>query len=227
MLEERKKELLDSNLEILRNGLVSLTWGNVSCRVGDMIIIKPSGINLSRATPEDMSVVDLEGNLIAGLKPSVDTPAHIELYNGFPEIKSVVHTHSKFATSFAQANTPIRCLGTTHADYFRGDVPVVSIPMWDDKVSYEKKTGEAIVKYFDSNNISCLQVPAVLVESHGVFTWGEDMKAAVETARVVELVAEMKAITLSINPNKGNLALQISEKHFFRKNGDGKYYGQG
>tara|TARA_B100001094_G_scaffold330748_1_gene396767 strand:- start:371 stop:1054 length:684 start_codon:yes stop_codon:yes gene_type:complete len=227
MLEKYKKELLESNCEILRNGLVSLTWGNVSCRVDDNIIIKPSGIDLSVARPEDMSVVDLTGNSISGLKPSVDTLAHVELYKGFPEIRSVVHTHSKFATSFAQAGTPIRCLGTTHADYFRGAIPIVPIPTWDDTTSYEKKTGEAIVKHFNHKSISYLQIPAALVESHGVFAWGKCMKSAVENAHVLELVAEMKVITLSINPNKGNLALQISDKHFFRKNGDGKYYGQG
>ena len=222
-----KNRVLDANKFIVEKKLVSLTWGNVSEKQESRIFIKPSGVNLGSIRQKDVSEVDMQGNHIAGLKPSVDTPAHLSIYNSFPTVNSVVHTHSKYATIFAQLCKPIRCLGTTHADYFRGVVPVVPIPEWDESVSYEKVTGEAIASYFIENNIDYLEMPVTLVEKHGVFAWGESIEKAVENAYVLELVAEMAYFTLVADSSSQALEKEILDKHFLRKNGNGKYYGQG
>ena len=222
-----KSQILQANKWIVDNKLVSLTWGNVSARVNNDIFIKPSGADLNAITASDISTVSIDGSHKSGLKPSVDTPAHIELYEGFDGVESVVHTHSKYATVFAQLKKPIPCLGTTHADYFRGSVPAIPIPDWNDKESYEKTTGKSIISYFKKNNINHFDISAALVSNHGIFAWGETIEKALERAYVLELIAEMAYLTLAVRPLADELNDKILEKHFERKNGNGKYYGQG
>tara|TARA_B100000029_G_scaffold516349_1_gene629011 strand:+ start:6689 stop:7369 length:681 start_codon:yes stop_codon:yes gene_type:complete len=222
-----KSQILQANKWIVDKKLVSLTWGNVSVRVNEEIYIKPSGVDLNSIKASDISRVNLDGLSVSGLRPSVDTPAHIELYEGFTGIGSVVHTHSKYATVFAQLSKSIPCLGTTHADYFNGPIPAVPIPNWNDKESYEKTTGKAIISYFKENDINHFDISAALVSNHGVFVWGETIEKALERAYVLELIAEMAYLTLAVRPLAEELNDKILEKHFERKNGNGKYYGQG
>jgi L-ribulose-5-phosphate 4-epimerase len=223
-----KEEVLAANKWIIAQGLVKLTWGNVSALNDDKtaIIIKPSGISLDTATVDDMSVVAMDGKLLEGKKPSVDTPTHLELYNRFPGIGCVVHTHSKYGTIFAQANRAIPCLGTTHADYFADEIPCIPHP--DQKEiseDYEISTGRIIGEYFNENRINYNHVPGCLVQGHGVFVWGEKGNKAIETAYVLELVAEMAFKTLVLEPSS-QLADFVAEKHFTRKHGQTSYYGQ-
>ena len=227
MMNDAKNQTLQANKWIVDKKLVSLTWGNVSLKRENRVFIKPSGIDLESASIEHMSEIDLNSNIISGLKPSVDTPAHLELYSGFEGINSIVHTHSKYATVFAQLNRPIDCLGATHADYFKGSIPVVPIPDWNDSESYEKTTGKAIVSYFQEKDINPLDISATLVSGHGVFAWGETLDQALENAYVLELIAEMAYLTIVVRPLAAELDSKILEKHFLRKNGNGKYYGQG
>ena len=226
-MNDVKNQILQANKWIVDKKLVFLTWGNVSLKQESRVFIKPSGIDLEKASAEEMSEVSLNGNIISGLKPSVDIPAHLELYSGFERINSIVHTHSKYATVFAQLNRSIDCLGTTHADYFKGSIPVVPIPRWNDSESYEKTTGKAIVSYFKEKNINPLEISATLVSGHGVFAWGETLDKALENAYVLELIAEMAYLTIVVRPLPAELDSKILEKHFLRKNGNGKYYGQG
>ena len=223
-----KKQLLSANKEIVDLGLVKLTWGNVSVRQDNKILIKPSGVDLQNLDFNDMSIVDFNNTLLGGLKQSVDTPAHIEIYKSFHSVNAVVHTHSKYATSFAQSKTNIPCLGTTHADYFRYEIPVVGEAKNLEK--YEKSTGESIVNFFIENSIDPLEVPAALCPGHGVFAWGESIEAAVRNALVLELVAEMSYNTIVISMYSDKKApsidSSISDKHFLRKHGKEKYYGQ-
>lgn len=228
MLEQIKERVFAANRLLKDSGLIVLTWGNVSQidRKSGYIVIKPSGVTYESMTPENMVVVDLEGNVIEGdLKPSSDLATHIELYKAFPEIGGVTHTHSRWATVFAQAGLPIHALGTTHADTFYGTVPVTR-KMTEKEIQdhYEKETGKVIVETF--SNMDPNDMPAVLVNSHGPFTWGKDAMKSVENAMILEEVAFMAYNTLALNPN-ADFQKVLLDKHYLRKHGANAYYGQG
>lgn len=228
MLEEMKKRVFEANLLLKSSGLVVLTWGNVSeiDRENGHIVIKPSGVDYNSMTAEDMVVVDLEGKVIEGkLKPSSDLPTHIELYKAFSDIGGVTHTHSRWATVFSQAGAAIPPLGTTHADVFYGAIPVTR-KMTEQEIQgeYEKETGNVIVEAFSA--IDPNEVPAVLVHSHGPFTWGKDAMKSVENAITLEEVAMMAYYTLRLGPD-ARIQQQLLDKHFLRKHGANAYYGQG
>lgn len=228
MTIKEKKEVLEANKWIVKKGLVELTWGNVSVidRDKQVVLIKPSGVDLDNAVEENISELTLGGAGISGLKPSVDTPTHLFLYKKFPDIKSIVHTHSKYCTIFAQAAMPIPCLGTTHADYFYGTVPCAPHPNKQQvKADYEFNTALQIYEHFRQNEIHYNEMGGCLVAGHGVFTWGHSSKIALERAYVLELVAEMAYKTLLLNPST-TLKKFILDKHFLRKHGKQKYYGQ-
>ena len=229
MLEALKETVCEANLELSRRGVVLYTWGNVSGidRARGLVVIKPSGVPYQGMQPSDMVVVDLEGRIVEGtLRPSSDTPTHLELYKAFPEIGGVVHTHSTHAVVFAQAGMEIPPLGTTHADYFYGAVPV-SRSLTRDEVqeAYEKNTGRVIVEIVKETGREALDVPGVLVRNHGPFTWGKDPEEAVYHSVVLEEIAEMAWKTLQINPSAA-LPPYILEKHYQRKHGPQAYYGQ-
>lgn len=229
MLEALKETVCEANLELSRRGVVLYTWGNVSGidRARGLVVIKPSGVPYQGMQPSDMVVVDLEGCIVEGsLRPSSDTPTHLELYKAFPEIGGVVHTHSTHAVVFAQAGMEIPPLGTTHADYFYGAVPV-SRSLTRDEVqeAYEKNTGRVIVETVKEMGREPLAVPGVLVRNHGPFTWGKDPAEAVYHSVVLEEIAEMAWKTLQINPAAA-LPPYILEKHYQRKHGPKAYYGQ-
>jgi L-ribulose-5-phosphate 4-epimerase len=225
---ELKQECYEANLALPKFGLVDLTFGNVSVldRERGVFAIKPSGVDYAKLAPEDIVVVDMEGNQIEGkLRPSSDTPTHRRLFLAFTGICAVVHTHSRNAVSFAQAGREIPCLGTTHADYFYGHVPVTR-PMTSEEITgeYEWETGNVIVERFKT--LDPLQVPAVLVHGHGPFAWGPTSAYAVENAMALELIAEMALKALQLNPQVQSLSRGLQDKHFFRKHGTGAYYGQ-
>lgn len=229
MLEALKETVCEANLELSRRGVVLYTWGNVSGidRARGLVVIKPSGVPYQGMQPSDMVVVDLEGHIVEGtLRPSSDTPTHLELYKTFPEIGGVVHTHSTHAVVFAQAGMEIPPLGTTHADYFYGTVPV-SRSLTRDEVqeAYEKNTGRVIVETVQETGREALDVPGVLVRNHGPFTWGKDPAEAVYHSVVLEEIAEMAWKTLQLNPAAA-LPPYILEKHYQRKHGPCAYYGQ-
>ena len=229
MLEALKETVCEANLELSRRGVVLYTWGNVSGidRARGLVVIKPSGVPYQGMQPSDMVVVDLEGRIVEGtLRPSSDTPTHLELYKAFPEIGGVVHTHSTHAVVFAQAGMEIPPLGTTHADYFYGAVPV-SRSLTRDEVqeAYEKNTGRVIVETVKEMGREPLAVPGVLVRNHGPFTWGKDPAEAVYHSVVLEEIAEMAWKALQINPSAA-LPPYILEKHYQRKHGPKAYYGQ-
>ncbi len=229
MLEALKETVCEANLELSRRGVVLYTWGNVSGidRARGLVVIKPSGVSYQGMQPSDMVVVDLEGRIVEGtLRPSSDTPTHLELYKAFPEIGGVVHTHSTHAVVFAQAGMELPPLGTTHADYFYGAVPV-SRSLTRDEVqeAYEKNTGRVIVETVKETGRKLLAVPGVLVRNHGPFTWGKDPEEAVYHSVVLEEIAEMAWKTLQINPSAA-LPPYILEKHYQRKHGPKAYYGQ-
>ncbi|MEY2905886.1 MAG: ribulose 5-phosphate epimerase [Verrucomicrobiota bacterium] len=218
----------EANRRLPATGLVDLTFGNVSVidRAAGVLAIKPSGVDYADLTPERMVIVDLEGNVVEGtLRPSSDTPTHRKLFLAFPGIGSVVHTHSRNAVAFAQALRPIPCLGTTHADHFRGEVPVTR-HMTPEEISgdYEWETGKVIVEAFAERDP--LEVPGVLVAGHGPFAWGPDASKAVEYALALEICAEIALKTLALNPSVGELPVALREKHFLRKHGKDAYYGQ-
>lgn len=225
---DAKDKILSANKWIVEKNLIELTWGNVSLydREQGLIYIKPSGIDLSEASSEDVSCIRLDGTKVSGLKPSVDTPTHIEIYENFESVSSIVHTHSKYATIFAQAGMSIPCLGTTHADYFYGTVPCVPCPS-DAQVqqNYESSTGKVICQHFYENGIDPTQVQACLVGGHAPFVWGKNVKSALENAYVLEVIAEFAFKTLQLN-SSARLADTVLDKHFLRKHGDSKYYGQ-
>jgi L-ribulose-5-phosphate 4-epimerase len=212
-------------------GLVIGTFGNVSGvdREAGLFVIKPSGVAYDQLSPTDMVPVSLEsGDVIdSALRPSSDTPTHLELYRAFPRCGGIVHTHSELATVLAQARLPIRCMGTTHADYFRGDVPVTR-PMTREEVEgdYERETGLVIVEAFRSARVSPEEVPAVLVANHGPFAWGPDPFKAIENARVLEFLARLECVGQSLAPNAPRPAPFLIDKHYLRKHGAGAYYGQ-
>lgn len=226
-LQKLKEVVLKANLDLVKHGLVIFTWGNVSAidREKGVVVIKPSGVSYDDMKAEHMVVLDLDGNVLEGdLKPSSDTATHLELYKAFPEIGGVVHTHSTYATAWAQAGIDLPSIGTTHADYFSQDIPCTRSMVEAEMAAYEKETGKVIVERFQGMNPN--HVPAVLVKNHGPFSWGKDAFDAVHNAVVMEQVAKMASIAYSVNPQLTMNPLLI-QKHFFRKHGPGAYYGQG
>ena len=225
-----KEECCQANIELPRTGLVDLTFGNVSVSDPELRIfaIKPSGVAYNALTPDDIVVLNYEGEVLEGsLRPSSDSPTHRCLFLRFDGIRSVVHTHSRNAVSFAQAARPIPCLGTTHADYFYGEVPVSDEMTIDEvKAGYEWETGEVIARTFANRGIDPSQVPAILVRNHGPFTWGESAAKALETAFALEVVAEMARNALQLDPQAPPIASHLLDKHYFRKHGSHAYYGQ-
>ena len=227
MLEKLKSEVLQANLDLVKHGLVIFTWGNVSGidRSEGLIVIKPSGIPYDKMKPSDMAVVDLEGNIVEGaLQPSSDTATHLALYKSFPNIGGIAHTHSTYATAWAQTGKDIPNIGTTHADYFKDNIPCTR-PMTKTEIenAYEYETGKVIVERFAGINPG--HTPAVLVNNHGPFAWGTDAHDAVHNAAVLEQVAKMAAISIAINPNL-QMNGELIKKHFERKHGAHAYYGQ-
>ena len=228
MLKKLKKAVYEANMKLPEYGLVNFTWGNVSAidRKNGLVVIKPSGVSYKELTPEDMTVVDLEGNKIEGkYQPSSDTPTHLELYKAFENIGGIVHTHSPWATSWAQAGRCIPCYGTTHADYIYGKVPCVrNLTSQEIEEAYEKNTGVLIAEYF--KNMDYEAVPAVLCKNHGPFTWGKNAEEAVHNAVVLEEVAKMAARCEMINPDVKEAPKELQDKHYYRKHGANAYYGQ-
>ncbi len=228
MFEQLREQAYEANMKLFKSNLVILTWGNASVINRDLgyLAIKPSGVEYDSLRPEDIVIVDLEGNKISGeLTPSSDTATHIELYKAFKTIGSVVHTHSSWATSWAQAERPIPCYGTTHADCFYGEIPCTEkLQKKDVQECYEKNTGLEIVRCF--KNKDPMNTPGVLCANHGVFTWGSNAMDAIKHAIVLEEVAKMAYRTESLNPNTEYLCAEIQDKHFYRKHGKGAYYGQ-
>lgn len=230
MLDKLKKEVYEANLSLVKHNLVVLTWGNVSGidRESGLVVIKPSGVSYDNMKIEDMVVVDLEGNVIEGkLKPSSDTATHLELYKMYPNIGGVVHTHSSFATSWAQAKRDIPSYGTTHADTFYGPVPCTrTLENIEIRDEYEKNTGLVIIETLINRNIEVLSTPGIIVSSHGPFSWGENAKKAVLNAVVLEEVAKMALMTERLNNNVNPIDSELQDKHYFRKHGVNAYYGQ-
>ncbi len=228
MFEQLRESVCTANLELVRQGLVTLTWGNVSGidRARGLLVIKPSGVAYDRLAPETMVVTDLEGKVVEGdCAPSSDTPTHVRLYQAFPNIGGVVHTHSTYATAFAQAGREIPCLGTTHADHFHGAVPVARLPTEEEVLErYEHNIGGLIVERF--RDLDPDAVPGVLAAGHGPFTWGPDPHKAVENAVALEAVAQMAAATFALCPDVVPLPAYLLDKHYGRKHGPDAYYGQ-
>lgn len=229
MLEELKKAVWKANLQLPKLGLVTFTWGNVSGidRERGLVVIKPSGVEYDVMTPEDMVVVSLAtGERVEGRwKPSSDTPTHLVLYRAFPDCGGIVHTHSRWATSFAQAGLGIQPLGTTQGDYFYGEIPCTrEMTPAEIAGAYEEETGNVIVETFANQNPA--QIPAVLVHSHGPFTWGKDAAEAVHNAAVLEEVAFMNFHSLQLNPGQTRMQQELLDKHYLRKHGKNAYYGQ-
>ena len=227
-LELLREEVLEANLELVRRGLVLYTFGNASGILRDegLIVIKPSGVPYEKMKPDHLVVTDLNGKSVEGdLRPSSDLPTHVILYKNFPHIGGVVHTHSEYATAWAQARREIPCFGTTHADYFHGSVPVTE-PMPADEIAgeYEKNTGSAIIRRFQ--NLDPSAISAVLVANHGPFTWGPDASAAAHNAVVLESIARMAFFTVTINSEAGAINQTLHDRHYLRKHGSKAYYGQ-
>ncbi len=229
MLEALKQQVLEANLLLPKYGLVTFTWGNVSGidRESGLVVIKPSGVPYDGMSVEDMVVVDMSGKVVEGKwKPSSDTPTHLELYKAFPACGGIVHTHSRWATSFAQAGRGIPAMGTTQGDYFYGEIPCTR-PMTDDEIKgeYEKETGTVIIETFKDKDPAA--VPGVLVYSHGPFAWGKDAMEAVHNAVVMEEVAFMDFHAMMLSPERGQMQQVLLDKHYLRKHGKNAYYGQG
>lgn len=230
MLEELKQKVYDANQLLPKYGLVTFTWGNVSAidRESGLFVIKPSGVKYETMKVEDMVVVDLEGNVVEGhYKPSSDMPTHLELYKKYPEIGGVVHTHSNYATSWAQSGRDIPCYGTTHADYVYGSVPCTrSLTKEEIDSEYEKNTGLVIIETYEKRKLDPVSVPAVLCKNHGAFTWGKDADEAVHNAVVLEEIAKMGLQSEVLNKNILPAPKELQDKHYFRKHGANAYYGQ-
>jgi L-ribulose-5-phosphate 4-epimerase len=229
MLQSLREQVLEANLELVRKALVLYTFGNASgiSREQGLVVIKPSGVPYERMKPEHMVVTDLSGKIVEGeLKPSSDLPTHLVLYNHFADIGGVAHTHSEYATAWAQARKPIPCFGTTHADYFRGPVPV-TWEMSDPEIAegYEKNTGHAIVRSLQRTDV--WRTPGILVANHGPFAWGEDVEGAAHNAVILEAIARMAYFTLGINAAAQPVGRALHDKHYLRKHGANAYYGQG
>jgi L-ribulose-5-phosphate 4-epimerase len=228
LLQSLREQVLEANLELVRRGLVLYTFGNASgvSRQDRLVAIKPSGVPYETMTPEDIVITDLDGRVVEGeLRPSSDLPTHIELYRRFPNIGGIAHTHSEFATAWAQAGKPIPCFGTTHADYFHGPVPLTpQLTPQEIATDYEKNTGLAICRKFDG--MSADAVPAVLVAGHAPFCWGPTPAAAAHHAVILEAVARMAYYTLNISEQAAPLPAELHDKHFLRKHGKSAYYGQ-
>lgn len=228
MLDELKRRVYEANMLLPKHGLVTFTWGNVSeiDRETGYFAIKPSGVDYDKLTPEDMVLMDLNGNKVEGkYNPSSDTPTHLELYKAFPNIGGVVHTHSPWATSWAQAGRNIPCYGTTHADYIYGEVPCARCLTEEELKNYETNTGLLIAEVFKEKDYEA--VPAVLCKNHGPFTWGRDGFEAVHNAVVLEEVAKMAAQTEMLYPQVKEAPQELQDKHYYRKHGANAYYGQG
>ena len=228
MLENLKVQVLQANLLLPEYNLVTFTWGNVSGidREKGLVVIKPSGVSYDSMTKDDMVVVDLDGNVVEGKwRPSSDTPTHLALYRAYPNMGGIVHTHSRWATTFAQAGMSIPAMGTTQGDYFYGDIPCTR-PMTEKEIKgeYEKETGHVIIETFAGKDP--MEIPAVVVYSHGPFTWGKDAMEAVHNAVVLEEVAFMDWHAMMINPNQGRMQQELLDKHYLRKHGANAYYGQ-
>lgn len=230
MLEELKKAVYEANMDLPRYGLVTFTWGNVSGidREQGLFVIKPSGVDYEKLSPADMVVMDLKGSKVEGrYNPSSDTATHLELYKAFPEIGGVVHTHSSYATSWAQAGRSIPCYGTTHADYMYGEIPCARCLTKEEiDGAYEENTGHLIVNLFRELGKDVMAVPAVLCKNHGPFAWGKDAHEAVHNAVVLEEVAKMAYRAETINPRIQPAPQELQDKHYYRKHGANAYYGQ-
>lgn len=227
-----KLKVAEINRELLHKGLVVQTWGNASAldRETMRVLIKSSGVPFENLNADDISEVDFEGRLYTVFKPSVDTPTHIEIYKAFEGVGGIVHTHSHYATVFSQAKMPIPCIGTTHADNFKGDIPLIpDLAEEEIRENYEEHTGKKIVSYFKENKINHLDIPAALIPNHGVFVWGETLDKALENSIILEKIAKMAYETiflLKIHGKEPDISKHLLEKHFSRKHGPNKYYGQ-
>ena len=231
MLEQLKQQVYEANMELPKRGLVTYTWGNVSGidRASGLFVIKPSGVEYDELRPEDLVVMDLNGNKVEGdLNPSSDTRTHLELYKAFPDIGGDVHTHSPHAVAWAQAGRDIPAFGTTHADYFYGPIPCArALTQEEIDEDYERNTGRVIVEEFRARGIEPAHVPAVICRSHGPFAWGADAAEAVYHAAVLEEVAHMALLTLAVDADAMPAPQHLQDKHFMRKHGPQAYYGQG
>ncbi|MCQ2536205.1 MAG: L-ribulose-5-phosphate 4-epimerase [Lachnospiraceae bacterium] len=230
MLEALKKQVYEANMELPKRGLITYTWGNVSGidRESGIFAIKPSGVEYDDLTPDDMVLVDLEGNVVEGkYKPSSDTATHVELYKKYPSIGGVVHTHSTHAVAWAQAGRDIPLYGTTHADYYCGPIPCTrNLTPEEIEAAYEVNTGKVIIETFEERGINVDYIPGVICKNHGPFTWGKDADKAVYNAVVLEEVAKMALLTEQVNPKVDPAPDCIRDKHFMRKHGPNAYYGQ-
>lgn len=230
MLKELKKEVYQANMDLPKLGLVTFTWGNVSGYdpESNLFVIKPSGVEYDKLTPDDMVVCDLDGNIVEGnLNPSSDTPTHAYLYKHFNGIRGIVHTHSPWAVSFAQAGIDLPAIGTTHADTFYGTVPVSdALTKQEIENDYEYNTGVVIERTFHERNINPMDIPAVLVRQHGPFTWAKTPQKAVYNAKVLEVCAEMAFHSLQLTHDNINVPQYLLDKHYYRKHGVNAYYGQ-
>jgi L-ribulose-5-phosphate 4-epimerase len=230
VLEQLKAEVLEANLSLPKYRLVTFTWGNVSGidRETGYVVIKPSGVEYDEMTAEDLVVVDLDGTVVEGdLRPSSDTPTHLALYRAFPDIGGIVHTHSPWATSWAQAGLPLPALGTTHADYFYGEIPCTrELTEGEVETNYELETGRVIVETYQKNGLDPTAMPGVLVKNHAPFCWGEDAQQAVHHAVVLEEAAKMAFNTYQLNPDARPISQYLLDKHYLRKHGANAYYGQ-
>ncbi|MEH6953212.1 L-ribulose-5-phosphate 4-epimerase [Neobacillus drentensis] len=230
MLEYLKREVLEANLALPVHGLVTFTWGNVSGidRETGLVVIKPSGVAYDELQIDDLVVLDLDGNIVEGsLRPSSDTPTHLELYRAFPQIGGIVHTHSPGATSWAQAGRPIPALGTTHADYFYGEIPCTrTLSQEEIDRGYELETGNVIIETFEKEGLDPVAMPGILLSGHAPFSWGKNANQAVHNAVVLEEVAKMALNTFTLNPQIKPIDQFLLDKHYLRKHGANAYYGQ-